>query len=307
MTKKGFAPILVLVIILILGVAGFGAIQSFKSNTNLYPVPTGTGETANLSSDENLQDWKTYRNEEYGFEIQYPPDFFVKTSDINKIQISNNSLFEEDEFSLIITLEPLSKTNYRPSDDPRIIKILEKVGYQNLAQKFSYHASGNFEGDPPRGYYEIAIASQDINKDSILITTTIHRIDELSVSEGGTDGKLAEQARQILSTFEFIESTENATKKECGASGCWGQFCGENLNPISDTLCVANDIFRCYAKGICERQSDGKCGWTNKKEIDVCLGQISECSFNYECSSCTDSIPTNCIYGKCINNKCKYE
>jgi len=34
-------------------------------------------ETANLSRDEVLRDWKTYRNEEYWFEIEYPSNWII--------------------------------------------------------------------------------------------------------------------------------------------------------------------------------------------------------------------------------------
>ncbi|HEX9600598.1 MAG TPA: hypothetical protein VF985_03835, partial [Mariniflexile sp.] len=146
-----------------------------------------------------------YTSEELGFEIQCPPNYFLRTLESGKVQISNNSLFDENEFALVITFEPLNTSTFKPSDNPDILNILDNIGYKSFSQKFSYHTSSNFSGDPPWGYYQIVIASQDINTDSILITTRIHRIDELTELEHGTNGQLAKQAKQILSTFKLLK------------------------------------------------------------------------------------------------------
>jgi hypothetical protein len=154
----------------------------------------------------------------------YPAEYFLKT-ETSSIKISSNSNFEADEFALVITLQPLSKVKYIPSDEPQILNILNKIGYDKLSQKFSYYISGNFLGDPPWGYYQIAFASQSPSRDGLLATTRIHSQDEMTTTEGGTDGQIATMASQILSTFRFIDT--NSQEKSNKETSNWQTYSNE--------------------------------------------------------------------------------
>jgi Immunoglobulin-like domain of bacterial spore germination len=54
----------------------------------------------------------------------------------------------------------------------------------------------------------------------------------------------------------------------CHSTGCSGQICSD-----SDmiTTCIYLPEYACYKKAKCERQSDGKCGWTDTPELTSCL------------------------------------
>ncbi len=61
-----------------------------------------------------------------------------------------------------------------------------------------------------------------------------------------------------------------AAKKPCIKTGCSGQVCADE-NVI--TTCEWRPEYACYKKARCERQADGKCGFTKTPELLSCLGR----------------------------------
>ena len=58
----------------------------------------------------------------------------------------------------------------------------------------------------------------------------------------------------------------------CRATGCSGQVCAEE---DVMTTCEYREEYSCYQSARCERQQDGKCGWTETSELMQCLSRSS--------------------------------
>ena len=59
---------------------------------------------------------------------------------------------------------------------------------------------------------------------------------------------------------------------ECYVGGCSGQLCVGPGEPDVST-CEWRDEYACYGQATCERQPDGRCGWTPTPEFDECLAK----------------------------------
>lgn len=85
-TKNGFTPIvtILLVVVAVLAISGGAYYVSSKKNNNAAEQPQAEqkqGETVTNSTqsiESELADWKTYRNDEYGFEMKYPNTWAFK-------------------------------------------------------------------------------------------------------------------------------------------------------------------------------------------------------------------------------------
>ncbi len=82
MKQKGFANvILIAVIVILLGVVGYVALVKQAQPTAQNPAPTAqsTKDGSVNSPQGNIlsvpKDWKTYRNDTYGFEVKYPANW----------------------------------------------------------------------------------------------------------------------------------------------------------------------------------------------------------------------------------------
>lgn len=68
-------------------------------------------------------------------------------------------------------------------------------------------------------------------------------------------------------------SSISPVQTNCKISGCNGEICAdENLGEIS-SICLYQEKYECFQKTTCERQADGKCGWTKNQEYMACLDQ----------------------------------
>ena len=150
-------------------------------------------ETADLSSkDLSTEDWKTYRNEEYGYEVKYPQDW------------------EFEKRSLMQNLGGLDFATFQSDEDEFSVEIWD----------FSFYSYDQLTEPPPGG-----IDPDTINKEEIIIDDQpaielsyvvvgdgglgAKRVREVFIQKNqllykirGTDSKKCDQ---ILSTFKFIK------------------------------------------------------------------------------------------------------
>lgn len=61
-----------------------------------------------------------------------------------------------------------------------------------------------------------------------------------------------------------------AAANDCIKTGCSGTVCTEPGKDVM-TTCEYKAEYGCYKEGVCERQADGSCGWTQTPELQACL------------------------------------
>lgn len=84
---------------------------------------------------------------------------------------------------------------------------------------------------------------------------------------GGNTGKCVKQADGAC-TWEIRECP--SAQGGCERGGCSGTVCSEEGGGMM-TTCEFKPEYACYGNAVCERQADGKCGWTQTAELTACL------------------------------------
>ncbi|HEX5060268.1 MAG TPA: hypothetical protein VFV99_12960 [Kofleriaceae bacterium] len=57
---------------------------------------------------------------------------------------------------------------------------------------------------------------------------------------------------------------------DCITTGCSGTVCTEPGKEVV-TTCEYKPEYGCYKDGVCARQNDGSCGWTQTPSLQACL------------------------------------
>jgi len=61
----------------------------------------------------------------------------------------------------------------------------------------------------------------------------------------------------------------------CKVGGCSGQMCGEAGDGEMVSTCEFRAEYACYQQyGRCEKQIDGRCGWSNTSDFMKCFEQV---------------------------------
>ncbi len=88
--SKGFTPILILIILLILGGVGFLIFKSTEMNSS--PTKTPAGSLVKERNSVTKESWKNYSNQKYRYTIQYPDSWHLSTSNEQLVGISSFDL-----------------------------------------------------------------------------------------------------------------------------------------------------------------------------------------------------------------------
>lgn len=79
-SKNGFAPIITIIIVAIIIIGGIYYYITNKSDENNITDISNTSITASSSNTVQVKKWLTYKNEKYGYKINYPEDTILAIS-----------------------------------------------------------------------------------------------------------------------------------------------------------------------------------------------------------------------------------
>lgn len=78
-----------------------------------------------------------------------------------------------------------------------------------------------------------------------------------------------------ITTSPLIRREGPISSGGCKIAGCSGQICINEKAGDVITTCEFKAEYACYKTARCERQSDGKCGWTPTSELLSCLRAVA--------------------------------
>jgi hypothetical protein len=312
-TKKSWLTILVVAVVLVLLLAiGYLAYQNTQLKKQLSltlsevegqtpPTPTPTKPSP---TPDDTEKWQTHTNEKYGYMVKWPSNWipiehssnFDYITEFGAPDGSTIRIMIEDNQGLTLNqylenLDQESKAGYEGKPSLRIItsKNSSLAGYPAIERQERILAAGF-----------TSLVTRTAVRDKILTVTLLpHRNIELSQTEAYS------KYYQILSTFQFLGS-ENLScggpnevgcpeeyrcqyidplpgasgtcvavsdKGSCVTGGCNGELCEDPAGERMVTAYVLLPEFACYKTARCERQTNGKCGWTQTEELQGCLSQ----------------------------------
>jgi len=173
--QKGFAPIVIVLIIVALFVGGIFIWQYFEKEEVKIPEEKTSEE---MTIDETA-DWKIYRNEEYGYEIKYPQDW--EKGDLSM----RTRIFVYKDFTQL-------------PDNSKELPLKDWLDWQSKKSDFSYE-NFDFYGSNAFKVKTGAVGGYDIQ----IIIEHQDKIYSLSMSIMKKED--LETFNQILSTFRFVE------------------------------------------------------------------------------------------------------
>jgi len=213
-----------------------------------------------VAGEEKIKDetanWKTYRSEEYGFEIKYPNDLELKEPTQPK-DIALESVRFGDNLETSISIE------VRDSDLSAELEYMKWRIIGHVADEIKNESPITKDGNNGvRIDYEI-ISGEAVISHSIVIINNGKYSYVIDVPSSQTD--------QMLSTFKFIETTEEfcgsstnggcASNSDCITGGCSGQVCQSKNEEGVITTCEFKDCYVAKNYGFECKCTDSKCQW----------------------------------------------
>ncbi len=226
--QNGFAPIIILVgILVIVAIAGgayyFGKSQSVKQAalpspnsvvTSQTPQPTAVSQTTSIPSPSSIDEtasWKTYTNIKVEYSLQYPSNFTISESDQS---LNFTSGLRRVTPQVIITPSSNFKTNGTSSPYPYSIYIEVIENSQNLSindfiskaiidpkyNKFTNITIGGVQGEKTNG-----LGGQGANVNAFVSHNNKIYFIRIDYSDNIAETDMSNLMDRIISTFKFTQ------------------------------------------------------------------------------------------------------
>jgi len=221
-----FHPELLIAALLIILV---GAVLYFTTTrTNLpqlvslsTPVPEAKGE-------DNMSDWKTYTDVDYGFKFAYPPNWYFETGPA----VSEKKVFgPQISFFVEGTKPDFSRYNHEGND---LLTLYTSTDIEYFEKIPSHY---------PESLPTIIGGKEAIRANQKLVVIKLSELELLNV-EWRQSSIYANRFDQIISAFEFTDSNDSAYT--CPASG--GVSC-KPPGSYSDPMC--SSVYLSWAQENC--------------------------------------------------------
>ena len=201
-----FIPTLLLILIIVSSLKTDNNLN-FQNTGSRSPTPTaGIGETVSQVPDGNLANWKTYRNEEYGFEFKYPTGGIISKGKVNSVFLeypdkSDTIPVQFIEIDLIFIPKTLDNQSLKEFAEEQV-RYNKNLRF-NVTENLSNIIIGNIEGYAYSGY---EFMTNSYSRYIFLPQTTKEFIEILD--RDGNQG-----VDQILSTFKFLPNASDINIK----------------------------------------------------------------------------------------------
>lgn len=225
-----------------------------------------------------------YTNQQLGFEFKHPSELSVKEDSEEEFNKRGNGNFRKN-FKGYVTYEPgkfigavvvLDKDlNYDTNpftvwvfDNPNDLSIDE--WYKNYWYYPFVWGDFTYNGKTTLAPKNEATISGKVGKSGIIDYQPgkpkfIYLSKDQKMYLFRIIGEIGEQ---ILANFNFLSNQTTEVDKACKITGCSGQVCSDKEIM---TTCEYKAEYGCYHNAKCERQTDGKCGWTQTEQLTKCL------------------------------------
>jgi len=192
--KKLLLILAVLALLIYLDFRTTGFVRYYILGEGMPPGYCDPGPCDDLSP----ADWKTYRNEQYSFEFQYPKELRFDEL-LQKGPSDIVSLIDSTPggFNLIVNAE--KDFNKIIAGTHESAALSEEVGSVGLMERLGTQVHVDFTGDPPWGYYIVYIKYPNENRG----LSFWGRIPNADTEQYGGKGEDLKLLKDILSTFKF--------------------------------------------------------------------------------------------------------
>lgn len=279
--QKGFTALLLLLGVVVVG--GIVAFYFYFSNT--------LSKSTSLKPPAQKENIQIYQNDKLGFQFQYSDeDLKVQEDSEEEFNKRGNGEFRKN-FTYYITYSP-------PEMIGGVVVLDETASFEtNLLTVWVFDNPNNLTIDKwyeRYWYYPFVWGDYTERRNNVapkndatisgklakygMVTYRPGSPKFFYLSHGGNMylfKAVGEGGEKILQTVKFVEKMGG-----CFVAGCSGQLCVEEEEKDIITTCEFREEYACYKDARCERQPDGKCGWTKTEQLIQCLGEKRNSSSN---------------------------